>query len=247
MKTSAAFKKLTLVDRKELNRLREKQIRDYNPLFREIVTLQSEMSQALNAKDQSVFDRVNLINLLNNRFRTVYKTLKYGGGSNISQGPTQLQLGSPTTTPGGPAPATIGPPLVALPPALLYGDGAAHPPLLPFASIAMPDVGSMPVAERVETGTQSEDQLVLSSYEALGLAPNMKNSYNEQTNKLRNYPHYISKAPTGESKLFGQIVPDSNFHHLLSSLFRSTSNFKLTGQDEFINALHLIQVTPSHI
>ena len=161
MKKSAAFKKLTLVEREELNRLREKQIRDYNPLLRELVTLQSEMSQALNAKDQSVFDRVNLINLLNTRFRTVYKTLKYEGGSNISQGPTQLQLGGPTPTPGGPAQAPIGPALVALPQAIAAGDGAAHPPLLPFAAIPMPDVGSMPVAERVETGTQPEDQLVL--------------------------------------------------------------------------------------
>ncbi len=154
MKKSAAFKKLTLVEREELTRLREKQIRDYNPLLRELVTIQTEMSHALNAKDQSVFDRVNLINVLNNRFRTVYKTLKYDGGSTITAGPTKIQLAGPTYTPGVAQAAPAAVPLIPLPAVLGIGNGGPHPPLLPVAAGLMPEVGTMPFADRDERAEQ---------------------------------------------------------------------------------------------
>ena len=68
MKRSTNFKKFSLIERDELDRLRAKQIRDYSPVLSQLVTIKNEIDRVLAAPKLSTDDRIKVLNLLHSRF-----------------------------------------------------------------------------------------------------------------------------------------------------------------------------------
>ena len=79
MKRAANYKKLALVERGELERLRQKQLKDYNPILSQLAAIQQEIERVLGTNQLSVHDRLGVLTLLHSRFDNLYKTLKYNG------------------------------------------------------------------------------------------------------------------------------------------------------------------------
>ena len=66
--TSALFKRLKLIDEQELNRLVEKQLREYDPTIRSLATLHREMQEIEGRSDLTPEEKVALLSATQQRF-----------------------------------------------------------------------------------------------------------------------------------------------------------------------------------
>ncbi len=129
----SSFQKMKLVEENELLRLKDKQIRDYNPQIRSMTFTQSEIDDILMDNKLSAEEKLLLINAAEKRYKGIKSTL---GASSTPQAPVVLAGMSTGLVPKEPAP-----PLTGLPAVL---PGAA-------AVAAAPDADD-PVTQRVMRG-----------------------------------------------------------------------------------------------
>ena len=139
MKRSTNFKKFSLIERDELDRLRSKQIGDYSPVLSQLVTIKKEIDRVLAAPKLSTDDRIKVLNLLHSRFDHIYKVLKYDGMAPV---PLPAVGGIPIAAQRMPA---AGVPAAGVP---LAGLPAALPPMaaavLPIAAAPQMQIAAMP-------------------------------------------------------------------------------------------------------
>ena len=86
MKRASNVKRLTLIERDELDRLRAKQIRDYSPVLTELVAINREIERVLLGGKLAPDDRVKVLALLHSRFDNIYRQLKYNGIAPVADG-----------------------------------------------------------------------------------------------------------------------------------------------------------------
>ena len=120
MKRAANYKKMALIERGELDRLRQRQIKEYNPILSQLSSIQQEIERVLRSNQLSIEERLGVLNLLHSRFDNLYKTLKYNGGLSI---PTGAPVPIIQPIPGAFAPPN--PAAQAAAPQILAGPGAA--------------------------------------------------------------------------------------------------------------------------
>ena len=96
---------MTLIDKEELLRLRQKQIRDYNPNLRALAQIKVALEDALSNANLHAHDKKILVNLLNHRLTTLYKGSKYDG---LIAGAAATPTEFINTTPIDPAPNSNG-------------------------------------------------------------------------------------------------------------------------------------------
>ena len=114
---------MALVERAELDRLRQRQIKEYNPILSQLAGIQEEIERVLRTSQLSIEDRVGVLNLLHSRFDNLYKTLKFNGGAAI---PTGAPVPIFQPIPAGfapPIPAALG---AQAAPAFILAPGPQH-------------------------------------------------------------------------------------------------------------------------
>ena len=142
---------MTLIERAELDRLRQRQIKEYNPILSQLAGIQEEIERVLRTSQLSIEDRVGILNLLHSRFDNLYKTLRFNGGPAI---PTGAPVPIIQPIPAGyapPLPAALGaqgaPAVILAPgPQLLGAPGAAAP----FAIQHAPPIGGPLIGNQAE-------------------------------------------------------------------------------------------------
>ncbi|KAF0138345.1 MAG: hypothetical protein FD122_3809, partial [Stygiobacter sp.] len=68
MKRAANYKKMALIERGELDRLRQRQINEYNPILSQLSSIQQEIERVLRSNQLSIEERLGVLNLLHSRF-----------------------------------------------------------------------------------------------------------------------------------------------------------------------------------
>ena len=245
MKRTSNFKRMTLIERDELDRLRAKQIRDYSPVLTELVAINREIERVLLGGKLAPDDRVKVLALLHSRFDNIYRQLKYNGIAPVADGAQPI---APLPAAAGVAPVLPAPlpPAVAVEPVaeeVLLEEPVPEPAAAaPFEERVEGAVGA-PARERREVATQSEAAVAWPSRVELSIPGNMEKKYSRLTEMLSQYPHLINRNEQNELVLSGKAVRGSNFNDLMTSLFsRLKSNLNLAGEAEFIEHLRQAKV-----
>ena len=73
------FKKMTLLEEAEYERLREKLIRDYNPTLKSLAEIQSSIEDLFQNPNLKPDEKIQLLNHLQSKFGALYTEAKYAG------------------------------------------------------------------------------------------------------------------------------------------------------------------------
>lgn len=121
-KRKLSYRRMTLIGEEELSRLRQKQLRDYNPSLAVMANLQQDMSDILGREDVSAEQKVKLLNVMQTRFQRLKDELPHAALTAV-------------------AAATPAPPPAVDPPApVVVADAAAAPAVV----VAAPAVAVAP-------------------------------------------------------------------------------------------------------
>ena len=74
--SSKKFKRMTLIEEAELERLREKQIRDYNPTLKTLADIQANIDKLIDHPVLNPEGKMQLLSYLQTRFQKIYKRAK---------------------------------------------------------------------------------------------------------------------------------------------------------------------------
>ena len=277
MKRAPNFKRFSLIERDELDRLQAKQIRDYSPVLSQLVTIKNEIERVLRAPKLGSDERVKVVHLLRTRFDNIYKTLKYNGMAVLPPVPAGAQPLVPgaqvIAAPGAIQQAAL-PHIGAEPLQMLPGAEQVHDAAPPFemhaGEQAAPNIeaegefgrpeairqrervdvsvgGDEPIYEEREQEMGTEPQVQWPSKQELGIPPNIEPKYKKMTTKLSGYPHLINRNERNEIILNGERIPDSNFSDLIGSLYRRKAQMNLKGEGDFIRMLRELNISPAEI
>ena len=73
------FKRMTLLEEAEYDRLRQKQIRDYNPTLKSLADIQSAIDQLMDHPILQADEKLQILNNLNAKFDSLYNLAKNSG------------------------------------------------------------------------------------------------------------------------------------------------------------------------
>ena len=258
MKRASNYKKMALVERAELERLRQRQIKEYNPVLSQLASIQGEIERVLRTNQLSIDDRLGVLNLLHSRFDNLYKTIKFNGGLTIPEGAAFPVIPANGVPPPPAIAIQAAPQAVLAPPFAGVGPGAS-PVIDQFEPIADPHERQPEEAggsfeslkegkpEKREHYVQTPGPVKYPDVANLKIASNFKKKYDELVRKLSPYPHLINISEDGEIVLNGNPIPSSNFNDLLTSLFQNKENLNLAGEEEFYNVLRDLDIKQDNI
>ena len=241
---------MTLIDKEELLRLRQKQIRDYNPNLRALAEIKVALDDALSNAKLQPHDKNILVNLLNHRLTTLYKGAKYDGliaGAAVA--PRELFTAAPI--------AALPTPMAPTVPIPMPAEAVAAEPEVQL----LPDVPVEPQAIQppVEVATQHEPvdaerksmqtagPIEMPSMKELNITKTYTNKFDELSKEIRKHPHKINVASTGEIVLNGKIIPNTSFNNLLRGLFIRNKDSNIHGEEAFVKVLNEINISPGLI
>ena len=75
----------------------------------------------------------------------------------------------------------------------------------------------------------------------------MEPKYKQLITKLSRFPHLINRNEDNEIILKGEVIEGSNFSDLIGSLYRRNSKMNLKGEQDLINLLGGMRISPEEI
>ena len=228
----STFKRMALIEEKELDRLRQKQIRDYNPTLKSLADIQSTIDSYIENKEIHDTDKIQLLNFLNGRFHVLYnkaKAVDFQARSPIQ--PSPLVTSIPQI------------PQIVPKPDLEGGDeeGQAASP----ANIDL-DENEQPDLEH-STLTEIKTNIVLPTPVDANIPNQYINKYKKLISHLGNNSGILTSNANKELVVNGSAIPNSNLPDLLRSLYLRNKNQNLIGEDAFYQALNALSVPQNFI
>ena len=227
----ALFKKLKLVDEKEIEQLIEKRLKQYDPRIHSMAQMQNDMTQILTQDNLPPEEKLAIFKASQQR----YDRLKDSASFPPAAGEIADREGA------------------QIPP-VPFPLAAAHPPannpLIPQGEprgIEAPLVDN-PVQEDDVQDPQQERPAVPVDHNLIGkLHPRNIDKATAMINIAARYPNILSYAQnTGEAIVEGRTIPHSSMQDLIISLYDDRGRLNLRGQDEFLTAFSKI-LGPSNI
>ena len=207
--SSAIFKRLKLLDEQELDRLIEKQIRQYDPNLRGMVAMRKEMDEVMCREDLNPEERIALYKSAQQRF---------------------LKLRPTCTTDTTIIAAQPAPLIPALPASPAHGPTAQKAVEKPMENARISLASSSTSNPNQELNAQPEGKVKIPT--------RSKQKYDNLCSLIKGNTDLISlNSSTNELVLDGQTIPKSNFHNLISSLYSSDPKLNLEGEEVFHKAL----------
>ena len=104
-----------------------------------------------------------------------------------------------------------------------------------------------PIEKASEQAIATEPSVVWPTKQEMGITRNLETKYKQLTAKLSKYPHLINRNEQNEILLKGVPIAGSNFSDLISSLYRRNTKLNLKGEQDFINHLGSMGISPDEI
>ena len=241
MNSAAAimFKKLKLIDEQEIQRLVEKQLRDYDPVIRTLGKLQTEMDSVLNRTDLSPEEKQALYQANLCKFLSM-KNLDTKSNS-LAKSTAIPPTDATKFLPG--AAATSLRPLVnpdsvsdmsifdtALNEAPAAAANAEFAPVNPVPSVFSNSAKDL--------SDEYPKSLSIDFNKIKGLKRHMSDKVNNIKDLIESNPNRIGvQNETGEIILDGKAIEKSSFYDLIKSLFVEDNKANLNGSRKFIDTL----------
>ena len=193
---------MTLVDKEELLRLRQKQIRDYNPNLRALADIKLALDDVLSNVKLQPHDRNVLVNLLNHRFSALYKGAKYDG---LIAGAAPIATELITPPPIGPSVPIAPAPLLPIAIPMAAEPVAVEPPieLLPHVVVEPSAIHAgveaatqhEPVSQE-RRSVQTAAPIKMPSIEKFKITNTYRNKFERLSTELGKHPHKLNGTPT---------------------------------------------------
>ena len=206
----SGFTKMKMVEEAELLRLKDKQIREYNPQIRSMSFYQNEIDDILTDNKLSASDKLTLIGVAEKRYNGIKSSTV--GTAAVKPGPTILAGISSGLVPKESASLVTGlAPTAVLAPGAVAADGVAA----------------------VDAPTETSTRRILH-----GIPPAMMKKATEMLNYIKEYPEHISYDKKNmEVTINGEAIKHTNFIDLFRSLYSNRRNYNPIGSAPFMSAL----------
>lgn len=217
MSDNSSFIKKVLVDKGELDRLHQRQLKEYSPELHSMAQLQTNMAETLARNDLSNEQKLDLLNTYSGRFDTLRR---------------ETGIFSNTTAPpvNGAAAAAE----------------AAQVDKKDAKVVVVKDQDK-DKQEEEEEKQQEEDQQddydeALTSVRKLKLEPLYEKKAAKLMRKILDNPDVIERKANGKVSINGKVEPDTNFNSIFKSLFGHSEDLDQPGSEEFLAALKQLGV-----
>ena len=211
--------KRVLIDQAELDRMQQRQLRDYSPELHSMANMQRETRQVLDRKDIGFDEKLKLLCAIDKRFDQLRRetntlssktTLKVAGVVGDQADPVIDQAADDD------APEADGAP-----------DEAA-------ANDAAPEANVEPVIEDVVQGPIDLSKI--------NLHPTVKAKAEKLLQTITDNPQILSRNAAGELVLYGEPVHGSDFDAIFSAAFTANKVPNMPGTDSFFKGLRTLHV-----
>ena len=218
------FKTLTLIEEAELDRLRQKQIKDYNPSLNSMVKIQSTIDKVFDDPELSDEEKQKVLNTLHERFNFLFNKFKLKG---------QAALSAPVVTipqPAVPAPRDLIPAVAA--PAAVCVNNLGADLTARASSISGDESGTETegVSELFSASDpMSQQPKAIPSQEQLKLPNTYAKKFTQFSDFLNRNSGSISYNDNDEIVLDGTPIPHSSYHDLIRAMYIRKRTMNLTG------------------
>ena len=226
------FKTMTMVDEAELERLKQRQIKEYNPVLKTLVDLQAKINTVFDDKTLSPEEKLAQLANLQSKYHSLFEKEK----------------GTMDPPPMVAVPAVPLPPVAAapiLPPGPIAGPIAPNVLPPPQALVQAAQATGSTAATASTTGNQVGFEFM--PFNAANLQGTYSRKYNAFVDFLKSKPDTIHANNNNELVVNGITVPNSSVDHLVRSMFMRNRNTNLTGEQEFLDALSSLRMNPKMI
>ena len=204
-----AFKKFVIINPSELERLKEKRIREYDQNVTALARLETNIESLLADESISVEEKLKLYYLLSAKFENVQAKC------NIST----LQPSRAATAPVVLAPnINVEPPIQATLPVQEEIQPQVQPEVLQLLPIKE-DAGVMP---QVPNELDSDNM-------TLNLPTQFHSKFKSLMAIVKNFPGEISRSNNNELIISGKVLPDTSFTDLIRNLYVQSSSLNNIG------------------
>jgi len=213
---------MTLLEEGEVERLKQKQIKEYNPTLKSLAAIQGAIETLIDLPTLNADEKIQILNHLQSKFSALYNIAKV----------TTLHEPSPHVTVLAPTGTKV---------------ETVDAPEKIEANSKDVKVEKAVAPEKVESGMQSAEPAHWPELSELKLLPQYDKKYRKLVEFLNKYPHVVSKSSQGEISVHGKTLPDSSFSDLIRGLYVRPSNLNIHGQNEFHDALSTLKLPPAFI
>ena len=226
-KNECSFSKKVLIEQAELDRLQQRQIRDYSPELQTMVRLQNQMRDIMARKKLTAEERINLISELQIRFDKLKKETGVLSGAM----PPQAAPEAPPPPPGDV-------------PNILAAKGIG-----PDAALEKKEKEQDEVPEKGED--LSGEASALSPMMSRIIRWNIPGLYHQKAHRLlkniHKNPEILTRNENGEAVVYGESIPGSNFKFLFKSMVSNQQDLHQVGIDDFLRALRSLGIKKDDI
>ena len=228
-----AFRKFVLISRNELDRIKEKRIREYDQSLSALARTERDIEELLSDPAIANEDKLNTYNKLSQKFDKLRPGV-------VSIAPTGEFVPDPNAAiqPANPPPpdnqadvrakAAVAAPVVVAtvePPAATVQAVAA-------AAMAKPEAGPVLPADVIGVAE-------------VNLPAQYTHKYSRLKILLDQNPDIVRTSPHGLLVINNHVLPDTSFKDLIRELYIHSGSHNTIGQNQFLQALKEIHVEPS--
>jgi len=209
----SSFVKKVLVEQAELDRMQQRQLKDYSPELHSLANLQTMMAHTLARKDLASGQKLALLNTYQGRFDKL-----------------QRDTGAAQSAPA--AAAAAAPPAAA---PTRVADATT--------SIQNSDGEEAEEEEEQVVGKRSRTKTPAGQFvRDMNIQPMYERKARNLLAKIFEYPDILKRGDDGELVVNDVAEPGTDFNALLSSMVGRNANIEQPGIDKFLNALRQIGI-----
>ena len=222
------YRKMVLMENAEVDRLRQKQIREYDPTIGAMAHAQADIDEALTRSNLTDDQKLTLLSQAQQRFMR----LKASIGILPTQ-QTTIAVAAPAVLPGA-APAAQ-PPAQGVLPAVPPAQQLAPPIIAPQPGLIPPQFPVQAFAPRASTASQT---IFTDPAEASEEA-----KYAQLHDFLGDHPKVLRSNAKGELVFRNKAIPDSSYYQIVSSFLKGEDK-GLPGYQEFLKGINMLHAAP---
>ena len=226
---TSAFRKFVIINPSELERLKEKRIRDYDQNLTALARLEATLESVLADTSISVEEKLKLYSVLSAKFENIHSKY-YKSILPSSKSPTV-----PLVLPNN----------LNVEPVIHLPHPVEYEPIHP-APAQLEELEIIPIAKAEEVLPQEVKEIDIANL-MLKIPSQYHQKFNSLMDSLNHFPGVISRSPNDFLIISGKVITDTSLTDLFRDLYVPSSNHCNIGQTQFLKALVNCNIKPNLI
>ena len=219
----SSFVKKVLIEKGELDRLQQRQIRDYSPELHNMAVLRNQIAEILGNKNMPDADKLSLLSTYQSHFNKLQKDTGIPSTGVLSAKSSDANVASKTKH------------------TVKTNKSTADSPESDESNVTGDDQETEPDELLVDDKPRSL------SVQSLGIQRMYEPKASKLLSKITEHPDILSRNDAGEIVVLGKAEPGTNFDNLFKSMVARNPNLNQPGLDKFLEALRNMGVRSSDL